>query len=344
MGNTFIIANRLIWIDWAKALAITFVVFGHIPMEKGHFIQNYIVLFHMPLFFFISGYLTKKEFFNKTTLKKYWRTLIIPYFCYNIIFYPYWIVRHMIDFPHAGWYDYVKPIIGTIMLQHETAYFESLNGVTWFIESLLIMKIILSICNKYKTGKYYIVLFAIATTCFYIVNEFYRFITDLPPVGFTKCCAFFYLGYFCKHKYIISEKCQKQDTAIGLCGIVCSLFLFSIVRKDCGIFEYGILFWLICLSAIWGILSLCKLTNGIHLKIIDNISIGTIVIMGLHKIFIGTTNFILSKALHFEGEIVYPLAIAIFLAIIFVLLEYPIIIFLKNHFPFMLGKSTLSRN
>ena len=34
MGNTIIIGNRLIWIDWAKALAISFVIFGHIPMER----------------------------------------------------------------------------------------------------------------------------------------------------------------------------------------------------------------------------------------------------------------------------------------------------------------------
>ena len=56
--------NRLNWIDWAKAIAITFVVFGHIPEERGSFFLNYIVSFHMPLFFFISGYLTKKEYFN----------------------------------------------------------------------------------------------------------------------------------------------------------------------------------------------------------------------------------------------------------------------------------------
>jgi fucose 4-O-acetylase-like acetyltransferase len=343
MGNKIIIENRLVWIDWAKALAITFVVFGHIPMEKGNFIQNYIVLFHMPFFFFISGYLTKKEFLNKTTLKKYWRTLIIPYFCYNIIFYPYWVARHMIDYPQAGWYDYVKPIIGTIMLQHETIYYESLNGVTWFIESLLIMKIILAICNKHKNGKYFVILLAIATTCFYVVNESYRFVTDLPPVGFTKCCAFFYLGYFCKRKKIISEKSHRQDYVICICGIIFSLILFAIARKGCGIVGYGILFWILCISAIWGILSLCKLLNVVHLTIIDIISIGTVVIMGLHKMYIGTTNFVLSKVLHVDGEIIYPLLIAIILAIVFVALEYPIIIFLKNHFPFMLGKSKLTK-
>ena len=343
MGNEIVIANRLIWIDWAKALAITFVVFGHTPMEKGSFVQNYIIVFHMPLFFFISGFLTKKEFFNKNTLKKYWKTLILPYLLYNIIFYPYWVIRHSIDFPNAGWFDYIKPIIGTIMLQHETVYYESLNGVTWFIESLLLMKIVLAICNKHRRGVFYIILFSLSTTCFYIINEQYRFVTDLPPVGFTKCCAFFYLGYFCKRKKVISENYRKQDLFICIFGIACSLVFYSIFRNDNSIIAQGILFWLICISAINGILSMCKLVNRIHLSIIENISTGTIVIMGLHKMFIGVTNFVICKLLNIQNEIIYPLSVTIVLAIFFVAIEYPIIIYFKNHLTFMLGKSNIMR-
>ncbi|WP_033148492.1 acyltransferase family protein [Prevotella sp. P6B1] len=343
MGNTIIITNRLIWIDWAKALAITLVVFGHTPIEKGNFLQNYIVVFHMPLFFFISGFLTKEEFFSKITLKKYWNTLIIPYFCYNIIFYPYWVVRHSIDYPYAGWYDYIKPIIGTFMLQHKTAYYESLNGVTWFIVSLLIMKIILAICNKYKKGGLFIILLSICTTCFYIVNEAFRFVTDLPFVGFTKCCAFFYLGFYCKQKNYIYTDYQKKDIFICLLGIISSIYFFSIFRNGTSIVEYGILYWLICLSAIWGILSLCKLLNKVHFTAIDNISIGTIVIMGLHRMFIGATNYGISMLFGIQREIVYPLITAILIALFFVALEYPIIIFFKNNFPFMLGKNRIQK-
>lgn len=122
-----------------------------------------------------------------------------------------------------------------------------------------------------------------------------------------------------------------------------SLIIYSIIRNGCSITQYGILWWLTCLSAIWGFLSLCKLLNGIHLTFIDNVSIGTIVIMGLHKMFIGTTNFILTKALQIEGEITYPLIITFILAIVFVVMEYPIIILFKNYLPFMLGKNTVAK-
>lgn len=336
--NSYFIPNRLNWIDWAKVIAITLVVFGHIPMEKGNFIQSYIVVFHMPLFFFISGYLTKKEYPNKDTLKKYWHTLGIPYICYNIIFYPYWVVRHIIDYPNAGWYDFIKPIIGTVMLQHKTPYYESLNGVTWFVSSLLIMKLLLSFSNKYRYGKIVMAFIVCIDAFLYIMNENYRYITDLPFVGFTRCLPFFIIGHLCKQKDIIKDKPNNHDWIKCICGFCLSLFTFNILRGSYGLYEYGICFWIICISTIIGILSFCKLLDKIHSIIIDNISIGTIAIMGLHWILIGITNYSLSKLLHIDGGITYPWYVAICLSFLYIAIIYPIILLFKNKYPFMLGK------
>ena len=338
MGNSIVITNRLNWIDWAKALAITFVVYGHIPAEKGDFIHSYITSFHMPLFFFISGFLTKKEYMSKTTLKKYWHTLIIPYLLYNVIFYPYWAIRFTIDHPTTEWFDFIKPIIGTIMLQLKLPFTDYLNGVTWFISSLLVMKIILSICNKYKIGNYIIIFLIIATGLFYIVNEFYLFVSTLTPVSFIKCFPFFFLGYYCRQKELISEKSKKSDIAFCILCLIIGVITYAFIRQKYSIPLYGISYWIMCTSSIGGFLSLCKLLDGFKLMIIENISIGTIVIMGLHWMFIGTTNYAILKLLHLKGGITYPPFIVFLLALIFVALEYPIILLFKNNFPFLLGK------
>lgn len=338
MSNPIIIPNRLNWIDWAKVFAITFVVFGHIPQEPGSFPQYYIVTFHMPLFFFISGYLTKKELFNKATMKKYWHTLIIPYFCYNIIFYPYWIVRHVIDCPQAEWYDFIKPLIGIFMLQCETPYFESLNGVTWFIVSLLGYKIILSICNMHKYGKYFMPLLAILAAIAYVLNEFHLYTKDLPPIGFIKCLPFFYLGHLCKQKGIISDKPNSKDWYLCPGWLCCSLICYLIPDQMSNIPLFALRFWSVSICGTMGVLSFCKLLDHIHSKIIDNISIGTIVIMGLHFMMIGTTNFVLEKAFGLEDRIIYPWYIAAVLSMFFIALLYPLIILFINKYPFMLGK------
>ncbi len=337
MNNSFFIPNRLVWIDWAKVIAISFVVYGHIPQEPSSFPQSYIVTFHMPLFFFISGYLTKKEYFSTATLKKYWHTLIIPYFCYNIIFYPYWIIRHMIDAPQAGWYDFVKPLIGTILLQCESPYYESLNGVTWFIVSLLGYKIILSLCNKYKYGSLFMTLLAFLTAITYVFNEFYLYTKELPHIGFMKCFSFFYLGHLFKQKDIISVKPNTKDWYYCIGWLSMSLICYSIPDPKNNIPLYAIWFWTVSLCGTWGIISFCKLLNPIHSELIDNISIGTIVIMGLHFMLIGTTNFILEKLLGIE-RITYHWFIALMITIAIEAFLYPIIIFFKEKAPFMLGK------
>ena len=65
--------------------------------------------------------------------------------------------------------------------------------------------------------------------------------------------------------------------------------------------------------------------------------------MGLHRMFIGATNYGISMLFGIQREIVYPLITAILIALFFVALEYPIIIFFKNNFPFMLGKNRIQK-
>ena len=45
--------KRILWIDYAKAFAMFFVVIGHV--NSGNYLTNWIYSFHMPLFFFLSG-------------------------------------------------------------------------------------------------------------------------------------------------------------------------------------------------------------------------------------------------------------------------------------------------
>lgn len=338
MNQTIIIPHRLNWIDWAKVFAISCVVFGHTPQVSGSFPQFYIVTFHMPLFFFISGYLTKKEYISTDTIKKYWHTLIIPYLCYNFLFYPYWALRHYIETPDAVLFDYVKPLIGVFLLQGDSELSEPLNGVTWFVASLLGYKLILSICNRNKCG-YILVVFLIAiTTILYVHNQFHLYITDLTPVGFIKCLPFFFMGYYCRQKHVMSTSTHKYDLLVGIVCIGMSIIVFFIFKHASNIIIYGLRYWFVSIFAIMGVIGICKFLNRFHFTIIDNLSLGTIVIMGFHFILIGTTNYILEKILNIDGKIIYPWYVACVLVLFFEALIYPIIIIFKSKYPFMLGK------
>ena len=263
----------------------------------------------------------------------------IPYLCFNIIYYPYWIVKYVLKNSDTVFFDYIKPLIGIPLLQFSTPISESLNGVTWFIAALLVMKIILSICNKYKYGHLSMSVITIIIGLIYIVNEYYRLYTDLPFVGFVRCLPFSYLGFLSRQKNIISEKPQKKDLLFCFAGFLISLAIYSYERTTSGLYIYGICFWAIFITAIIGTVCLCKMIDHIHLTIIDNISIGTIVIMALHWILIGFTNYPLSIIWGVQ-EIKFNVPAAIFLTLLYTAILYPIIILFKDKYPFMLGKQT----
>ena len=129
--------QRINWIDWVKAWCMTVVVFDHTPHDGSPFLLQFLAGTNLASFFFISGYLKKPVSSQKETLKKYAYCLLIPYLIYNAIFYPYWIGKTYIEQggPLAV-YDYVKPIIGTLLGQLDSSFSCQLNGVTWFLISL----------------------------------------------------------------------------------------------------------------------------------------------------------------------------------------------------------------
>lgn len=341
--NNITIPNRINWIDWAKVIAISLVVFGHIPMISGNFPQKYITNFHMPLFFLISGYLTKKECFNTNTIKKYWHTLIIPYIFYNIIFYPYWIVRHFADAPNIIPFDFIKPIIGTFFLQLRTPISDPLNEVTWFVAVLIVMKLVLSVVNLHKRSVAIMFLLSIICALFYIYNRQYRICENLPIIGFFRCMPFFYIGHLCNQRNVIPLRPTSQDWYICFIGIGLSLFSYKYLIQYSPTLIIHALIYASASIAIIGTISLCRLLDKIHSTIIENLSIGTIVIMGLHWMLIGTTNFVLQKLLHIDGGITYSLSITIMLTILYETFLYPVILIIRDKYPFLLGKNLASR-
>ncbi|HCC6422697.1 acyltransferase family protein [Klebsiella pneumoniae] len=76
------IFSRFDWVDTLKGIGIILVVAGHI---FGSYISGFIYLFHMPLFFFLAGYL-----YSPKPLRQYLKSkssnLLIPYSKYLLFF------------------------------------------------------------------------------------------------------------------------------------------------------------------------------------------------------------------------------------------------------------------
>lgn len=77
---------RLAWIDALKGFGIILVVFAHYNLPAT--LDTYIFSFHMPLFFFISGFLFNfVKYTGSATnfVKGRFRSLIVPYFAFAVL-------------------------------------------------------------------------------------------------------------------------------------------------------------------------------------------------------------------------------------------------------------------
>lgn len=324
--------KRINWIDWAKVIAIVFVVFGHIPQESNSFLMGYICTFHMPLFFLLSGYLASPSVDTKRNIIKHWHTLILPYFLYNLIFYPYWLTRHLLEGGNLSCFEIlIKPFFGVLFLQIETPVSCTVNGVTWFLAALLVMRIILNICKKMANMKI-LLLTALMSVLLNLLVEKYAFFHNLFMNGLIRCYPFFILGYLLKKYHVI----EKTNTAINaiLFLLLSVLAIYMYITID----VKGLpTFYLLCMLGSLSVVLFCKLLDSYTSMLLVDLSMGTIVIMGLHWIYIGTINYSMEKILS-THNIIYNWYIAVSLSVIIVFAIYPFILLFRRYGKPLLGK------
>lgn len=84
--------ERIVWLDYGKAIAIYLVVLAHTALYKPA--EGFIYTFHMPFFFFMSGYLFSYSKYPSYMefVKRRFRQLLVPYVVINMITYLLWLL------------------------------------------------------------------------------------------------------------------------------------------------------------------------------------------------------------------------------------------------------------
>ena len=135
-----------------------------------------------------------------------------------------------------------------------------------------------------------------------------------------------------------------------LCLCISILFFhWHLQASEAGCYILHIaLFYPVNIGFLFGILYGCKFLNQYKSTVITNLSMGTLVIIGLHIILVTVTNFIISHSLflmnHFSftsDSLCYHWYTAFPIALVICALFYPIILLTKRHAPILLGKKTL---
>ena len=317
---------------------MTVVVFCHLPQQEDTFYLQYLASVILSTFFFISGYLKKRTLSLKESAKKYGYSLLIPYIIYNVVYYPYWLIKFYIEHGGITWSDAIKPIIGTILGQLNSNFSCELNGVTWFLIALFLMHILTDVLNRYKHGKSIMFILSIITMILYGANKYYHYAPYITYHGFIRCLCFFFLGnLFQQMNYLKTINLQK-DLTIGISTLLLSLILFYWHINENNFILHITLYYVVNLISVFAFIHLSRSLNNIKSRLITLISLGTLLIFGLHRMMIGAIDYIIEKTFHIQN-ITYEWYECIIIALAIELILLPIVIY-KDIWPILFGKAS----
>ena len=350
--------QRINWIDWAKALAVISVVFCHLPQSQEWFYYRYLQALTMVIFIFISGYLKKDRGSDKENWKKYWYGLIIPYIIYNVIVYPYWMVKFYLSTgAMPDHFQAMRPLIGALLMEHESSFAEPLNGPLWYLPAILFMHILIDLCRKTKYQHWIMTGLCIISVFLYGANKYWEFAPQLTPIGIMRNLPYYYMGYLFGQYHLFRECNIRKDFATCVVCLIASILLFS---WHLDAFYAGqhilhiALFYPINVLFLFGVLYGCKVLNSLSSPIITNLSIGTLVIIGLHIVLVTIANYTLAhyslfldepsgiaeRTIHYSLQNGYHWYTALPTALIICAILYPLILWSKHHVPILIGRKT----
>ncbi len=297
--------NRNNVIDIMRAFAIIFVVIGHCSNDS--FLNRYIYLFHLPLFFLISGYLYKEIYCEKPweyiglCLKKYLKIYII----YNGIFvllHNLFYRMNLLSSPTV-FYQLKDVVVGILNCFLFTST-ESFAAALWFLPVLFASMIIFNFINyaikenkKNKELKRLFLIFALTLIGIYLnkndmnIGLHYQISLAVLP--------FIYLGQLIRKKGL---ETIKINYIIAFAFAILSMAMIYIVPGGVELSKNELwhveLFYLISILMIYVVYVVSTIINKDFDKIknlLIYIGKNTLSIMGLHILCFKLLDFLVIK-------------------------------------------------
>jgi acyltransferase len=328
--------KRITWIDTTRGINIFLVVLGHTILPYAW--QVYVFSFHMPLFFFLSGYL-----FNPKKYPDFWqfiikkaRSLLIPYLFFCLLAYIYWVFRF-------GSTQFFDPIWQAIM---------SANWLyppfipLWFLTTLFVVEIYFYLLQKYLPKLFLPIAIVLSTALGFwlgLNNHLMIWGADIALVA----SLFYYLGFLAKQNNNWIKSWAKKFIWI----IVPILFIANYLLSQIHNYQMSMLkraydvplvFILAGLTGIGAYLLLSKILKQTIFKeitIFDFLGQNSLIILGLHTIvyYFVTDFFKFQLGLDPRDSVLF----ALLYTILTILLICPFIYIINKKIPFVIGKNNL---
>ncbi|WP_424243901.1 fucose 4-O-acetylase-like acetyltransferase [Elusimicrobium posterum] len=316
------------WVDFTKALAIALVVCGHC-FEDGA-IRNTIYLFHIPLFFIISGYLSDYSS-PKTGSWPSVKYMLYAVLIYNIFFIALTLAKNIAFGQSITMLLVLRYIYGIVSPYYVDSYALPVLAQFWFIFVLVFMKCFYKYLSKLKNNYIWAFLvFCIAVSYFQKETNVFWFFISRTLLAF----PFFILGNMLRKTNIIDKVISwKIHSKLIIFALLVILFLSlgrlnGIQRTDMFHFSTGnsiLLYYLCALAGSCSSILLALLIGNKKNKIIKTYALGTFFILATHMHLMRVLRIFIESPF-------------IVFLLIMLLSYYPILV-LQKHCPLLLGKA-----
>lgn len=331
--------KRVDWVDVAKGLGLISVVLGHLKIP---YLATWIYTFHMPLFFFLSGFVFSGEKYNfKEYFIKKVKSLIVPYFCLGLIIFLVWCGIYAVQSKEP--IEYLIMLWNFIKQEH--------FWTVWFLTCLFLVEIIYFLINRFL-NKFKGLSSLISLTLCIMAFVWYRLGGGGLPWNLDVALVaqlFFHLGYIFKknqrmQNFLLSGKILKTIllcfiflTLNVVAGFVCIKVSGQSLDMSIGMYGNEIL---TLISAISGILFVIIISNKMPLKPLKYLGQNTMLIFAWHsRIVIVLMGFLYESLNIFQGEAILETLIKAFITfiVIFALLVPINELIKRSKLKFMIG-------
>lgn len=331
-------------IDVAKGIGILLVVFAHIFEGTA---TDFIYLFHMPLFFYLSGS-TFSFSKNSFDIVKRIRTLIIPYAFFSVISFFYWwkiesVFRPVHDSPifdgKMGEFSIPLQQFINIFLSIASGSAFIYNSPLWFLTCLFTSIVCYIVIKKYL-GKYSFFFCCIGAALYYVWGDqvmrlpwcFEIALTTLPLL---------WLGDM-TYKRIESSSSSEaffiSIISLIICFIIVSLFHPSINMKEHD-FATWWQFYPCSVSLILLLLLFGRLVLRFESGVLQWLGRNSLIIMCIHgpiyRIVLYAASFIINENVSVIRHSWFMSSCIVLLVVIIII---PIVILINNYLPCVLGR------
>ena len=318
------VSKRINYFDVFRGLGIICMVMGHIGF--GGVFDHLIHAFHMPMFFFVSGFFYKDNDSIGKRIQKKAKALLIPYLFFGIAHYVVYLLMQIVTNSDLK----IEPLLRLFTINTDGL---AIAGALWFLTALFITDIFYSILDRHRAKWIIIPLILIGS----FTDQYLPY-----PLPWALSAAFvglglYYLGEYVKNNELKFRHLLNMNWAmIIVVGLVTAVLVFlnGYINMREGKYAIIPLFWINALLSIFVGISIskkvCKLEN---VEWIKSIGKNSIVYVCLNQI----TILFLTKLI---SLINLPMVISkiVILAISMIILQLCCILFTKTKLKCFIGK------